>query len=299
MDKEERKLGTPYLQDMEIVSWLTKYRSYLFLKLDAISANQWICNVYEYISSYRREIEHDAKRLYSLLDDDFFNKSNWKIEDYDVKKDDVVNKFPYIKELSPKFAADYKKGRQELIKLYHEIIDFRDYNSDEESYYKAIEELYKTISVHDMWIRKKNSDYFDQRRKQQNETKESESNNLSEEDIKVFPQDSWETLFKYFKPKEEFLEKSKDDKIKILKFIICTRAKKGCNGNIPKLLKALDDNFKPKKAFNYDEYSQKRPKASDKVTISKASIIAKILYDAKKRAIEAQIGKFDNLYTCY
>lgn len=103
MDKEERKLGTPYLQDEDIMDILANYRSLPFGDQDPKNVNRWIFRIYRFLRPFESEINIDAKRLYSLLDDDFFNKSNWKIEDYDVKKDDVVNKFPYIKELSLEF----------------------------------------------------------------------------------------------------------------------------------------------------------------------------------------------------
>ena len=279
MDKEERKLGTPYLQDMEIVSWLTKYRSCLFLKLDAISANQWICNVYEYISSYRREIEHDAKALFSIFKEKLANSDCYLEAEYN--KEDVLAKYAYIKEISPKFAADYKKGRQELIKLYHEIIDFRDYNSDEESYYKAIEELYKIISVHDMWIRKKNSDYFDQRRKQQNEAKEtkSENNVITESDLNEIPSKKYKTLVKYFSPKENFNALDKEEKIKVLNYITCAPTKKGRGGITRDLIETLRNYFKENPCFLRNEFGKVRKKDNQ------AEILSEIFCNSTKTNI--------------
>lgn len=254
MDKEERKLGTPYLQDEDIIDILADYRSLPFRDQDPQNVNRWIFRIYRFLRPFESEINIDTKRLYSLLDDDFFNKSNWKIEDYDVKKDDVVNKFPYIKELSLEFEKDYKKGKQNLIRLTHKRTEFKYYSSSEESYYQAIGELARLISVYYLWQSKMFNEWSGQNISKDKPTFEFKGYSDKELQDKGIPIDKYKTLIKYFEPKNEFLKKSDDDRLNDLKYITTTPTKGGKGGKTPSLVNRLAKNFKAKDSFYYDEF---------------------------------------------
>ena len=279
MDKEERKLGTPYLQNEDIMDILADYRSLPFGDQDPQNVNRWIFKIYRFLRPYESEINIDAKRLYSLLDDDFFNKSNWKIEDYDVKKDDVVKKFPYIKKLSLEFEKDYKKGKQNLIRLTHKITKFKNYSSSEESYYQAIGELARLISVYDMWLSKMFNEWSEQNISKDKPTFEFKGYSDKELQDEKIPITNYNTLVKYFSPRENFNALDKEEKIKELKYLTCAETGKGRNGITRDLIATIKQYFTENNCFHYNEFGKARTKNNQ------AEILSEIFCNSTKTNI--------------
>ena len=279
MDKEERKLGTPYLQDEDIMDILADYRSLPFGDQDPQNVNRWIFRIYRFLRPYESEINIDAKRLYSLLDDDFFNKSNWKIEDYDVKKDDVVKKFPYIKGLSLEFEKDYKKGKQNLIRLTHKKTGFKYYSSSVESYYQAIGELARLICVYHMWQSKMFNEWSEQNISKDKPTFEFKGYSDKELQDEKIPITNYNTLVKYFSPRENFNALDKEEKIKVLKYLTCEPTKRGRGGITRDLIKTLRNYFKENHCFLYNQYGKKLEKGD------KAKILSNIFCNSTKTNI--------------
>lgn len=278
MDKEERKLGTPYLQDTKVIDLLAQFWAGTFYDMKEADLFNWYNYHYNnIISYYRREIDEDNWRIAKLT----LPKDN-ETEHQEINDKKFTDKFSYIKDLANNFMLSLKYYKGSIINGEGRVIEFESFGSDIATYTKAICELDRVILGYDTVQRLMINNVITKNGKEAKETK-SGNNVITESDLNEIPSEKYKTLVKYFSPKENFNALDKEEKIKVLKYLTCAPTKNGRGGITRDLIETLRNYFKENHCFLYNQYDKKLGKGE------KAKILSNIFCNSSIGVIKKYI----------
>lgn len=274
MDKEERKLGTPYLQDTKVIDLLAQFWAKTFYDMKEADLFNWYNYHYNnIISYYRREIDEDNWKIAKLT----LPKDN-ETEHQEINDKTFTDKFSYIKDLANNFMLSLKYYKGNIIKGEGRVIEFESFGSDIATYTMAICELDRVILGYDTVQRLMINNVITKNGNEAKETK-SENNVITESDLNEIPSKKYKTLVKYFSPKENFNALDKEEKIKVLNYITCASTKKGRGGITRDLIETLRNYFKENPCFLRNEFGKVRKKDNQ------AEILSEIFCNSTKTNI--------------
>ena len=274
MDKEERKLGTPYLQDTKVINLLAQFWAETFNDMKEADLFNWYNYHYNnIISYYRREIDEDNWRIVKLT----LPKDN-ETEHQEINDKTFTETFSYIKDLANNFMLSLKDYKGVIIRGEGRVIEFESFGSDIATYTTAICELDSVILGYDNVQRLMINNVITKNGKEAKETK-SGNNVITESDLNEIPSKKYKTLIKYFTPKENFNALDKEEKIKELKYLTCAETGKGRNGITRNLIATIKQYFTKNNCFLYNEFGKVRTKNNQ------AEILSEIFCNSTKTNI--------------